>query len=86
MMDFNVKRRKYNTMENKFQNIEDIDKLTEQECKEILKNVRNIVLDFPSFVSWGYESYRENYACCCGNTTKGHDRDCPIRLLKDIFD
>lgn len=71
-------------MESKFRNI-DIDKLTEQECKEVLKQIRKIVFDFPSFISWIDHSYRENYICCTGSTSKGHDKSCTIRLLTNIF-
>lgn len=67
----------------------DISKLSHEEALALLKKIDDIVGDLPSFIEYdrdgGYFRAYEPYSCCTGNTGEGHDKNCGICNLKEIF-
>ncbi len=72
----------------KFYNVK-VDELTDSECRELLKKIEGLVGDMPSFIEYdrdgGYGRIYDPYSCCSGVTNQGHDEDCSIGNLKNIF-
>jgi hypothetical protein len=66
-----------------------IDALSDSECRDLLNKISNIIADMPSFIDIDREGrcgrIYDPYFCCLGNTTNGHDYDCSIGQLRNIF-
>ena len=75
-------------MSDKFHNVK-IEELTDAECRELLKMIENLVGNMPSFIEYnrdgGYGRIYDQYSCCSGYTNQGHDKDCSIGQLNEIF-
>lgn len=67
----------------------DISKLSHEEAIALLKKIDDIVGDMPSFIEYnrdgGYGRIYDPYSCCSGDTKYGHDEDCSVGNLKEIF-
>ena len=67
----------------------DISKLSHEEAIALLKKIDDIVGDMPSFIEYnrdgGYGRIYDPYSCCSGDTKYGHDEDCSVDNLKEIF-
>lgn len=64
-----------------------IDSLTDAECRDLLLKIQEIVSDFPNFCVTNYDDYgHHDTYCCCGEPYYGrHDINCPIKKLESIF-
>lgn len=75
-------------MSNKFHNVK-IEELTDTECRELLNMIKVLVGEMPSFIEYnrdgGYGRTGDPYACCCGYTNEGHDKDCSVWQIEKIF-
>jgi hypothetical protein len=77
---------KKNEMREKFYDVK-VDELTNEQCRELLREIDSIVSDMPSFTDVRNErtSIWDPYTCCSGHTNEGHDDSCPVGKLKRIF-
>lgn len=72
-------------MTTEFYNVK-VDDLTDAQCRELLKRIEVLVGDMPSFIDvGGYGRIYDPYCCCSGYTNQGHDKDCSIGQLNEIF-
>ena len=66
-----------------------ISSLTDQECRGLLLEIKEIVSNFPSFRATvhddGYGQPLDVYGCCGEPYSGRHDIDCPIKKLESIF-
>lgn len=64
-----------------------IDSLNDEECRNLLLKIQEIVCNFPSFCVSDYNEYghHDTYGCCGEPYYGGHDVDCAIRKLNSIF-
>jgi hypothetical protein len=67
----------------------EVEELTDAQCRELLLKIRDLVADLPSFIEYdrdrGYGRIYDPYACCSGYTNNGHDKDCGVGQLNEIF-
>jgi len=69
----------------KFKNV-DINDLTDAERRDLLKKINQLVFRLPSFLKSGVlGSGPTPYVCCLGDDDSGHEEDCSIGQLNDIF-
>lgn len=66
-----------------------ISSLTDQECRDLLLEIKKIVSNFPRFRvidhDDGYGQPLDVYSCCGEPYWGDHDVDCAIRKLNSIF-
>lgn len=66
-----------------------IEELTETECKELLKRIKGIVEELPSFIDTSFEGcysmIGDPYHCCSGSTCTDHAKNCAVNELRNIF-
>ncbi len=69
--------------------VKKIDDLTHTQCLEILKKINDLVSDMPSFIHYrnddGLSNIDDPYFCCSGYTNEGHDKECSVGQLKQMF-
>jgi hypothetical protein len=67
----------------------DISNLSHEEALALLKKIENLVGEMPSLIEYnrdgGYGRIYDPYSCCSGDTKYGHDEDCSVSRLKQIF-
>ena len=67
-----------------------IDNLNDEECRDLLLKIKEIVSSFPTFCVSHYDAHDDYghydaYGCCGEPYYGGHDVDCAIRKLNSIF-
>lgn len=67
----------------------EIENLTDQEKIELITKTKKLIEQFPIFIDYStrdsFSKYYDNYVCCWGNSKAGHDSDCSIAQLKNLY-